>query len=147
MFSTLFENSTLNYGDFSPFFPDVFKVVCCRFVACRKRLNISANGHARFHLISGNCNIYNFKWFLLLFQIFFFGIKNLDQMELDPFFNRISLRVKSQLLVLLLITFGHCGLYYWTSSLQWSDLCSNKKGASLRFNSMQLCKVWQFRVL
>ena len=44
MLSTLFNNWTIFYGDFSGFCHYVFKVVCCRFAVCRiicmKGLNV-----------------------------------------------------------------------------------------------------------
>ena len=43
MFSTLFNNKTIFYGDFSGFCHHVFKVVCWKFVECGKGLKDSKN--------------------------------------------------------------------------------------------------------
>ena len=53
LFSTLFNNEAIFYGDFSGFGHYVFKVVCCRFVVCGKGVKVCQLERHQLPTVSG----------------------------------------------------------------------------------------------
>ena len=76
-FATIISNFlryyTYNFRDFSYFGVDIFKVVCCRFAVCGKRLNVVAQEeivHNFSFCGKGLNNIHKFNYYLNFMNIF-----------------------------------------------------------------------------